>query len=237
MLVEDQCLKLLSFAGTSTTYRIKITGFHEAVTPDSLKQLLGSTNLNCYVDSSQDRVGYVVKIRTRKYAKRLMTRWHNNNIGGQQLKCQLEVNPTLRDRSQSRGPRSDRRTRYPQSDTSSVRSSQEKSNLGDDDRDEQPVFDEREVGRDARIFRNAVQSVTPNARQSSLRPVSSTDSIPTSAQEKCRCFLTARITNPHPPCILISRSFTQRCTVGRMGDHQQSTKWREGLIDSEPNRS
>ena len=138
-----------------------------------------------------------------------MTRWHNNNIDGQQLKCQLEVNPTSRDRSQSRGPRSDRPTRYPQSDTSSVRSSLENPNHGDGDRDEPPVFDEREVGRDARIFGNAVRSVTPNARKSSLRQSSSTENIPNSVERKCKYFLAARITTLHPPSTLISRSFTQ----------------------------
>lgn len=47
----------------------------------------------CYVSQNDDRVGYICHIKTMKYARRLMSKWHNREIDGQKLRCQIELVP------------------------------------------------------------------------------------------------------------------------------------------------
>ncbi|CAF4743695.1 unnamed protein product, partial [Rotaria sp. Silwood2] len=113
----------------STDYRIKIAGFKTEVTPQNLNKRFGPNNY--YVDRRHDRIGYVVRIKTMKYAKQLMTKWHNKNIDGQLIRCQLELNP-IRQRSRSRpasidGELKRNRARSRPRDACSVQSSQETS--------------------------------------------------------------------------------------------------------------
>ncbi|CAF4929790.1 unnamed protein product, partial [Rotaria sp. Silwood1] len=168
---------------TSTDYRIKITGFRTEVTPQNLNQRLGSNNY--YVDRHHDRIGYVVKIKTMKYAKQLMTKWHNKNIDGQLIKCQLELNPISfghRHRSQSRAASTDgelkrKRCRSRPRDACSVQSSQETSDLGDNGNSLSITFDNREVDRDRRICRKAFDDITRTPSKTDLHHASSSESI------------------------------------------------------------
>jgi hypothetical protein len=82
------------FLAPSQTYRIKITGFETELTPKLLGQLLNYENeKQYYINRSENRIGYIVKLQTVKFAKRLFLQWHNQEIeGGHKLKCQLELN-------------------------------------------------------------------------------------------------------------------------------------------------
>jgi hypothetical protein len=93
----------LGRATTDNGYRMKLSGFRTEMTSESLTLRFGSHNY-C-VDPRDPRVGYVVKIQTMKYAKQLMDKWHNKEIGDGRIKCQLELNPTaLSVRGRSRSP-------------------------------------------------------------------------------------------------------------------------------------
>ncbi|CAF4214561.1 unnamed protein product [Rotaria sp. Silwood2] len=174
----------------STDYRIKIAGFKTEVTPQNLNKRFGPNNY--YVDRQHDRIGYVVKIKTMKYAKQLMTKWHNKNIDGQLIKCQLELNPiplAHRQRSRSRpasidGELKRNRARSRPRDACSVQSSQETSDLGDTDNNLSITFDNREMDRDRRIFRQAVNSITRTPSRTSLHHASSSESISTLVETK-----------------------------------------------------
>ncbi|CAF1067890.1 unnamed protein product [Rotaria sp. Silwood1] len=175
---------------TCTDYRIKITGFQTEVTSQNLTQRFGSNKY--YVDRKHDRIGYVVKIKTMKYAKQLMTKWHNKNIDGQLIKCQLELNPILfthRHRSQSRAALADReqkhnRCRSRPRDASSIQSSQETSDLGDTDKTLSITCDNREMERDRRIIRKAFNDITPTPSKTNLHHASSSESISTLVEAK-----------------------------------------------------
>ena len=59
-----------------------------------MAQFLDYTNeRQCYIRYSEDHIGYIVRLNTKKCAKGLIERWHNKEIeGGHILKCQLELN-------------------------------------------------------------------------------------------------------------------------------------------------
>ena len=76
-------------AGLSDTYQLKITGFQKKLTPDILSKTLNEKN--CFVKRSQESVGYIGPIRTIKYARRLLEKFHNKFVDGQRLQCQIEL--------------------------------------------------------------------------------------------------------------------------------------------------
>ncbi|CAF1406093.1 unnamed protein product, partial [Rotaria sordida] len=175
---------------TSTDYRIRMSGFQTEVTPQNLTQRFGSHNY--YVDRQHDRIGYVVKIKTMKYAKQLMTKWHNMNIDGQLIKCQLELNPipfAHRHRSRSRAASTGEelkhcRWRSRPRDACSVQSSQETSDPGDTDNTLSITLDNREVDRDRRICRKAFNDITRTPSKTNLHHASSSESISTLVETK-----------------------------------------------------
>jgi hypothetical protein len=184
----------LGIIPTNTDYRLKITGFETEVTPENLTQRFGSHNY--YVDPKHDRVGYVVKIKTMKYAKQLMSKWHNKVIVGQKIKCQLELNPipvARRNRSRSRGPLTEGELKHqrprtqPQDAQSvqSVQSSQETSVFGDTDNTMTMQFDNREADRDRRICGKALNDITRSRSKSNMRHASSSESITSLVDPKC----------------------------------------------------
>ena len=181
----------------NSSYRVKITGFTTGVTPQNLLERFGPNNY--YIDRKHDRVGYIVKIKTMKYAKQLMTKWHNKDIDGQKIKCQLELNPILhsrRDGSRSRavsidGEPKQRRARSRPRDTYSVRSSQETSDLGDTDDTLTITFDNREVDRDRRISGKALNDITRVLSKTNLHHARSSETLTTPVDTKCK-FLSLR---------------------------------------------
>jgi len=81
----------LYLVASSETYRIKIIGFQKKLTLEILNRILNEKN--CYIKRNQDRIGYIGQIKSMKYARRLMAKWHNKEIHGQKLQCQIELDP------------------------------------------------------------------------------------------------------------------------------------------------
>ena len=73
------------------SYRIKLTGFRTAITREYLAQLLDRNSSICFAGRKNTHVGYVVKLKPMKYAAYLMKTWHDHQIDGHHLKCQLEL--------------------------------------------------------------------------------------------------------------------------------------------------
>jgi hypothetical protein len=178
----------LGISAAFTNYRVKLTGFEGTVTPEYLTQRFG---LNFYyVDCKNDRVGYVVKIKAMKYAKQLMTKWHNKDIDGQKIKCQLELNPRP-NRVRSLAASVDEQPRHhrPRSrprDARSLHSSQGTSDLDDTDNIMSMSFDNREADRDRRICGNALNSITQTVSKIHLHHASSSESHITLIDKKCK---------------------------------------------------
>ncbi len=45
------------------------------------------------MDRFQDHIGYIVQLKSMKYARRLLVKWHNKEVQGQRLRCQIELDP------------------------------------------------------------------------------------------------------------------------------------------------
>ncbi len=182
----------LGIVATITDYRVKITGFKTEVSPQNLTQRFGSHNY--FVDRKHDRVGYMVKIKTMKYAKQFMIQWHNTDIDGQKIKCQLELNPiksARHYRSRSRAASSDGELKHHRSrslprDACSVQSSQETSDLENTDNTMSITFDNREADRDRRICGKVLSDITRTPSKTNLRHASSSESITSSVDTKCK---------------------------------------------------
>jgi len=196
---KDPLFLSLGIVTTITDYRIKMTGFDTEVTPQYLTQKFGSNNY--YIDRKHVYIGYVVKIKTMKFAKQLMTKWHNKDIDGQKIKCQLELNPIMfahYNRARSRAGSIDEELEHhrPQSrsrprDAYSLRSSQETSDLGDTDNTMSISFDNREMDRDRRISGKALSDVIRTPSKTNLHHASSSENITTVTDLKCKfLFLT-----------------------------------------------
>jgi hypothetical protein len=71
------------------TYHIKLTGFEKKLTSDILSKMLNEKN--CFVEPSQESIGYIGQIRSMKYAQRLLEKFHNKRVDGQSLQCQIEL--------------------------------------------------------------------------------------------------------------------------------------------------
>jgi hypothetical protein len=173
-----------------------MSGFQTEVTPRKLTQLFGSHNY--YIDRKHDRIGYVVKIRTMKYAKQLMTKWHNKKVDDELIKCQLELNPspfTNRHRSRSRAASTNGELKHhccrsQPRDSQSVQSSQETSDFGDTDNTMSITVDNRDMERDRRICGKAFKDITPTSSKTNLHHASSSESISTLVETKCKFLCT-----------------------------------------------
>jgi hypothetical protein len=177
----------------NSSYRVKITGFTTGVTPSNLTEKFGPNNY--YIDRKHDHVGYIVKIKTMKYAKQLMTKLHNKDIDGQKIKCQLELNPisyARRDVSRGRAASIDgelkptrARSRSRPRDTYSLRSSKEASDLGDPDDTLTITYDNRELERDRRISGKALYDITQTPSKTNLNHTRSSETLTTPVDTKC----------------------------------------------------
>ncbi|CAF1018672.1 unnamed protein product [Adineta steineri] len=154
---------------TNTNYRVKLSGFRTRVTPQYLTQRFGPRSY--YVDSNHDCVGYITYIKTMKFAKQLMTKWHNQYIDDQKITCQLEINPMPpahynNSRSETGSTDEERkrnRSRSRPCDARSVHSSQETSDFEDIINSMNSMtIDNREFDRDRRISGKALSNVTSN---------------------------------------------------------------------------
>ena len=147
----------------------------------------------CYVPRQNARIGYVVKIRTMKYARQLMSKWHNRVVEGVPLKCQFELNPkqlptaaqSLR-RGKGTGSKSEpshspeRYTRSLISDLDAIRETAYVGKMKSTD------FDEREVDANQRIMRQATKSFSKAALKTHQEPASLLESIPHATDSSCK---------------------------------------------------
>ncbi len=140
---------------TSARYRIKLTGFRTTLTPQECTQLFRSNFY--YVDRNNSQVLYLAKIKTMKFAKQLIMKWHNQDIDGQRIKCQLEFHPRF-NRARSPTASVDGKSNHHYSfsrslGTRSLHSSQGTSDLEDIDNITSTSSENREMDRDSRICR------------------------------------------------------------------------------------
>ncbi|UJR16960.1 hypothetical protein I4U23_003858 [Adineta vaga] len=163
--MKSENRSLIDIKPINSYYRIKMTGFKTEITPNYLTQKFGPYNY--YIDRRHDRIGYIVKIRTMKYAKQLMTKWHNKPSDGQTIKCQLELNPKSADhsnhtRSRPASINGDDKSHGSQTrlyDAYSLRSSDETSRFADTDDTTLSTVDNREIDRDRLISGRALRDI------------------------------------------------------------------------------
>jgi len=128
-----------------------------------------------------------------KYARQLMSQWHDKDFDGQKIKCQLELNPKQPARynyarSQAGSideERKHHRSRSRPRDTRSLHSSQGTSDLGDTDNTMSRV-DNREADRDRRICGKALKDLTQTPPKTKLHHASSSESIIPVIEMKCK---------------------------------------------------
>jgi hypothetical protein len=121
-----------------------------------------------------------------KYARQLMIQWHNKNVDGQKIKCQLELNPRLFPHpNRARSPAGSideetkhRRFRSRSRDAHSSQSSQETSDLEDKDNGK--------ADKDRRICGNGLNDITRTLSKTNLHDASSSESHTTLIDKKCK---------------------------------------------------
>jgi len=178
----------LGIAATVTDYRVKLSGFETVVTLQNLTQRFGLNNY--YIDRRNDRVGYVIKIKTMKYARQLMIQWHNKDIDGQKIKCQLEFNiRSNRVRSPAASTDEEPKHHRPLSHlrySRNFHNSQETSDLEDIDDIISTSFNNGEANGDHRTFGKVLTDIDQTLSKTNLHHVSSSESITTGIDRKCK---------------------------------------------------
>jgi hypothetical protein len=150
----------------------------------------------CFVNKSEDFVGYIGPLRTMKYARRLMEKWHKKSVDGQKLKCQIEWNQrSLITKASSRsGSASNLVTnenhsrgfgRNHQAKNNSRNSSRDASPSRDDGESEITVVDANEINFEARLFNRSVENVAKQKEADTKRKTKSTENFPLSDDRKC----------------------------------------------------
>ena len=146
----------------------------------------------CFVARQNPRVGYVLKVWTMKYARHLMSQWHNRVVEGVQLSCQLELDLERVDRRDQSLPRRTRRddvsepARSPIRHVRSVHSEQDTIQKVDVEKMGSKGFDEREVGAKQRIMHQATKSFSTTVSKSNLERAGSSENFANSADSSCK---------------------------------------------------
>lgn len=126
-----------------------------------------------------------------KYARELMSKWHNCVVEGVRLKCQLELDPkqSLRlTQFSSRNKGRDRRSEPSHSSvlyTRSVQSEQDTIQTDDVENMGSKGFDEREVGAKQRIMYQATKGFPTTTPKNQAEHASSSESIPNAVDSSC----------------------------------------------------
>ncbi len=155
--------------------------------------LLNYENENfCYVNPSHNHIGYIVKLKTFKFAKRLIQKWHNKEIeGGHKLKCQLELDTFLSTsygRFNSISTRNDSRpcrTSSPSSDSSSKNSRDSSLSKNDNDFNIKKSVD-RQSNNENESFGRISETLINHSVSNTERKRSSTESTTSSIDLKCK---------------------------------------------------
>lgn len=181
------------------TYRLRLTGFKNALTPASLAKLLNESEKRCYIDRNQNQVGFLVNLITFKYAQRRLKAWHNKAIGGNQLKCEIEINEKSnlnRARSRSRirvdkddndnGVSIDQRSRPRNKSRDPPR--QDQSLSEPNNQSEITVINDKHIGSEGRLCAKAINDITNQKRKNSMQAASSTESIASVTDPHCKTY-------------------------------------------------
>ncbi len=150
----------------------------------------------CFVSRSEDFVGYIGPLRTMKYARRLMEKWHKKSVDGQKLKCQIEWNQ--RSLITKASPRSGSSSnlvanenhscgfgRNHQAKNNSRNSSRDASPSRDDSESEITVVDANEINFEARLFNRSVENLAKQKEADIKRKTKSTENLSLSDDRKC----------------------------------------------------
>jgi hypothetical protein len=187
----------LYLAGSGETYRIKITGFQQKLTPEILARILHENQKNCYINRSEEGVGYIVQLRTMKYAQRLMAKWNNKEIDGQKLQCQIELNlrssmPKTLSRSGSMSNLAEKENDSRRPDRSrhqwdtSANNSRESSISRKNSDPEITVLDDQEINHEARLINRSLDDIVKQKNLDAKRKATSVESLSSSTHSKCK---------------------------------------------------
>lgn len=179
--------------GQNSTYRIKITGFKQKLNKDYLERTVGEKK--CFIRSSDDTVGYVGPLRTMKYARRLIDKWHNKVIDGQRLQCQIECN--IRSLASARSSRAGSRssvTSQGNDDRDFSRGRASANNGGDSSRENSPFRDNSDTGIrvlndvdlncEPRLYQRSVDDVVKQRMTDIKKQAKSVDHLSVSTERK-----------------------------------------------------
>jgi len=187
----------LYFVGSNETYRIKITGFRKKLTPEILAKTLQQSNpKTCYINPHQDHTGYIVQLRTRKYAKRLMAKWHNKEIDGQKLKCQIELNTRFSipktlcrygsmlnlETRENDSPRLDRSC---QQSNDSTKTDRNTSAVRENNDSYITILDDQDFNKEAKIFDRSIEDIRKQKSSEAKRKSKSAEIVSLSVHPKC----------------------------------------------------
>ncbi|CAF4027885.1 unnamed protein product [Rotaria sp. Silwood1] len=149
----------------------------------------------CYVDENQNQIGYIINVITFKYAQQLIKKWHNKDIDGSKLKCQIETNQqssmhrglsrslqSLNDGERDNDSRG-RKNRLSKNNHS-AQSSRDSSMSRDDDHSQITVLDDQHINSEGRLYAQAFNNMGKSWKNHSLQSASSTESISSSSNQK-----------------------------------------------------
>ena len=165
-------------AKSNDSYQIRIAGFQKKLTQDLSSQTLNEKN--CFVDPSEDFVGYIGPLKTMKHPRRLFAKWHNKVIDEQRFQCQIEW-----DRRSSM-------SRTSSNAGSTTISTQNDSRTGVRDNfpssydsdSEIRVLDDKDINCEARLFDRSIDIILKQKQADKTKTKSSVN-LPSPADRKC----------------------------------------------------
>lgn len=194
MLIRQQNSSLF-LVGSNDTYRIKITGFEQKLTIDYLERTLREKK--CFILRSDDTVGYVGPLRTMKYARRLIDKWHNKDIDGQRLQCQIECN--IRSIASTRSSRAGSRSSLASKDNddrdfersrpsanSSANNSRESSLSRNDSDTGIRVLNDVDINYEPRLYQRSVDEVVRQRNSDIKKQAKSADHLSSYTERKSK---------------------------------------------------
>jgi hypothetical protein len=151
---------------------------------------------NCFVKQSQDSVGYIGPIRTMKYARRLLAKWHNKLVDGQRLQCQIEwcerfsmAKPLSRPGSMSNfAGKETNSPRLGRSDetTNDSRNSSRRNSTSRDGSDSGIVsVDDKELNYEPKLYHRSREDIIKQNEADMKHKTKLTENLPLSTDRKC----------------------------------------------------
>ena len=187
--------------GSSITYRIKITGFEQKLTPDYLERVLREKK--CFILRSDDSVGYIGPLLTMKYARRLIDKWHNKVIDGQKLQCQIEYN--IRSIASTKSSRAGSRSSLASKDNDDrdfERSRPSANSSANNSRESSPgnnsdtgirVINDVDINYEPRLYQRSVEEVLKQRNTDKKKQAKSADHLSLHTERKSKKIFTPNL--------------------------------------------